>query len=107
MKVSDWLSKLDSHGTYDVKMLDELKEFGISPDDIPVAKYTVKEVAAQIQARGLGGEVWGEEEDRLVNGWELASALALHLVGSAPGDMMQGRGSSFRMNLEAIRNAGY
>jgi hypothetical protein len=106
MKPSDWLDLVDSHGIYDADMLGELDER--YRDAVPL--HTHAETVAAIERRGLGGELEPvtPEHDELFYGYQAASALAaLCLDGRIPGDRFSGRGSAFRANYSALKEAGY
>lgn len=100
-KPSELLRELDSHGIYNARALDECD---FDTDTVPT--FTVDETARTIEARGLGGTVSGSDEDRLIYGFSTATALARAFLGESPGLMFQGRGSSFRCDLEALEKAG-
>lgn len=101
-KPTELLDDLDSHGIYNAKMLDDCE---FDTDSVPT--FTIEETSERIRARGLGGQVEGYPEDRLIYGWTTATALAKVFCGDAPGLQFQGRGSSFRADLEALREAGH
>jgi hypothetical protein len=96
------LSDLDSHGIYDAAMLDEC-EFDTSC--VPVESQP--QVWAQIQNRGLGGDLTDNKDARLISGYKVATALAREYLGDAPGLAFHGRGSSFRADFAALEKAGH
>lgn len=98
---SEFLSKLDSHGIYDARLLDDC-DF----DTSAVGTVSLATQAAAMEQRGLGGELHGQMTDRTFTGWSAAASLARHYLGEAPGDAFMGRGSSFRANLKALSEGG-
>jgi hypothetical protein len=101
-KPSEFLEVIDSHGIYNAEML---KECEFETDTIP--RRTVKQTRRDIEHRDLGGSVEGDENDQLFYGWSASEALAARFLGEpTPGARFQGRGSLFRANLEALKEAG-
>lgn len=99
---SSFLEELDSHGIYGVGMLDECQF-----DTSMIPTYSMDETAAAIEQRGLGGRLEGDPNDRLFYGWTAATALAQAFLGRTPGNAFMGRGSSFRADLKALKEAGH
>jgi hypothetical protein len=98
-KPTDLLSDMDSHGIYDAAMLGEC-EF----DTSSVPTFTPEQTQINIEERGLGG-TFEPTSARSIYGWTTARALAVTFAGRAPGDAFNGRGSSFRANLRALKDA--
>jgi hypothetical protein len=104
VKPSDWLDLVDSHGIYDAEMLGELDERYRGA----VPLHTHAEAVHSIEARKLGGELEPETPGmELFYGYQAASALAKLCLDTIPGDMFTGRGSAFRANYSALKEAGY
>jgi hypothetical protein len=94
------LEQMDSHGIYAESILDPLPAHLRAV----VPTHTETEVIAQIKARGLGGSV-DKTDEMLVSGYMAATALAQAILGDAPGLAFHGRGSSFRADLAALKQA--
>jgi hypothetical protein len=101
-KPTDLLAELDSHGIYDAQMLDEC---GFDTSAVPVESHA--NVAAQIVARGLGGELAPDNGQGLISGYKVAYALAMQFLGDSPGTAYMGRGSSYRADYQALKDAGH
>lgn len=102
-KPTELLDAMDSHGIYAAAMLDEC-----TFDTSRIPQFTRKQTARQIGERGLGGELTpGPDDDLFLYGWTTASALAIALLGDSPGSSFHGRGSSFRADLKALKEAGF
>jgi hypothetical protein len=101
-KPSDLLDDLNSHDIVNVQILQQC-EF----DTSMIPTFTMKQTIASIKRRGLGGHLEGAESDVLIYGWTTARALAVKLLGNAPGDRFHGRGSAFRADKAALREAGF
>lgn len=101
MKVSEWLSGLNSHTIYDAKTLadDFKKNTGQQPC---WWTPTAAEVRRMIKQRGIGGICRGNAP--CANGYDVAAALAERFAGHH--SRMQGRGFLFFDCLEALQKAG-
>lgn len=98
---SEILSRMDGHGIYDVSILDEL-----SPEHkAMVPTFSQKHTAAIMDNRGLGGTLTDDTDAMLVFGYTTASAFASNLAGQT--SVKMGRGSSFRDNVQFVREAGF
>lgn len=98
--IADVLRNLDSHDIYDAAELErQLRDAGYSG---PVPSYTPKQVAGQIAARGLGGNLEPGFAEKLVAGFQLARAVAAYYGVAASGDQFNGRGSAFRAYIASI-----
>jgi hypothetical protein len=104
VKVSEWLAKLSSHTIYDSVDLGNRfrKECGMEPC---WPEHTVAECRKAIHARGVGGYVEGNPDDKTANGYEVAAALEKKIAGTTSWDKFMGRGSMFRASLQAIQIA--
>lgn len=99
-ELADWLADLDSHGVYDAEKLSELDE----ADRAVVPTQTPKQVAAAMEARGLGG--WLDTDaGRLFTGYATAEALCRRRLGELPNTVLRlhGRGSIQRACIQALR----
>jgi hypothetical protein len=101
MKPSEFLAQLEGHGIYDVVMLYDLDEQ--YRDCVPV--FTQKQTQQVMDNRGLGGTLTMDTSVKLIYGYTTADALARKLAGKTSTKM--GRGSSFRDNVEIVREAGF
>ena len=101
-KPTDLLAEMDSHGVYSAKMLGDC-EFDTST--VPVESHA--SIEAQIKARGLGGWMEPDNGAGLITGYKVATALARKFLGDAPGLAFHGRGSSFRADVAALKEAGH
>lgn len=101
-KPSDLLAVIDSHGIYNVAMLEDCE---FDTDTIPTA--TVERRREEIDARGLGGYTVGDLEDETFTGWGAAEALAEKYLGENPGKQFMGRGRIFNACKSALKADGF
>ena len=99
-ELADWVADLDSHGVYDAEMLKQLDE----ADRAVVPTQTPTQVAAAMEARGLGGWV-DTDAGRLFTGYVAAEALCRRRLGELPASVLRlhGRGSIQRACVQALR----
>src|SRR5206468_2656445 len=100
-KPTELLAQMDGHGIYTAEMLDRCT-FDVSM----VPTMTVAATREAIAARGLGGELDGEDTEQTVWGYTTAGALADYYTPNGASGKM-GRGSSFRDNVELLKAAGH
>jgi hypothetical protein len=104
MKISEWLSELDSHGIYDNAAC--RADFQAKTAKQPSwPGHTMTRTLAYIKHRGIGGHVDGHPDQRMSYGWEIAEGLADKY---APGPRMsfEGRGRRFREAISVLIKAG-
>jgi hypothetical protein len=130
MKLTEFLAEnMDSH---DLVGLDVFKEAGkvvdnatfvetpergwqITTDDgkqVTVRGRSVGEINRSMSVERVGpkGLMLAPDADLsavATPAWVLMSTLARGLTGASPGDQFMGRGTAFRADLKAIREAGY
>lgn len=107
MKVSDWLSELDSHDIYDSTFAkaDCLEKTGV---EINWPEHSHQQTASAIKQRGLGGSLKVDAAGKMCYGWEMAEAAARQLLKQPLWSSGYfGRGRQFRAAVEALVEAGY
>lgn len=104
-KVHAWLADLDSHEIYNAVGCAE--DFRAATGREPCwPTHSVARTKADIEARGFGGEVSGQDHDLVAYGWEIAEALADALLpGQCPYGMYSGRRKRFDVVLRALKEA--
>ena len=115
--LADWLCDFHSHGIYaaipELKKLEPhfsldvdrhllIAQKGEIPCIIHLPLYTDKEIAKQIEARGLGGSVTKTDE-LLFGGYQMAESIAAQVADFHSGK--SGRGSRYQECLIALRRA--
>ena len=104
MKVHEWLEKfVDSHAIQDHEKLSAsfLEHTGKEPC---WPTHTVRDTNKEAGTfKGPVALVAGPDHLLVSYGWQVAEALESKLVGTASYAMFNGRGSSFRAGLEALK----
>jgi hypothetical protein len=100
-KPSEFLDTLDGHGIYNATRLQEC-DFDVSF----VPTFSMQQTIDAIKARGLGGNLHGDEDARVIWGYTTSAALAKQYLDHVPSGRLHGRGSGFRADLAALKEAG-
>jgi hypothetical protein len=110
--LSEWLSQFHSHGIY--AAVEELKKlephFSVEKETlvaedgtvIRLPLYTDKQLAKQIENRGLGGEV-KKTDELMFGGYQMAESIAAQVLDFYSSKM--GRGSRYRECVGALAKA--
>lgn len=114
--LGEWLGGYHSHGVYAETAFDELEPIGFTYKDgvitevesgksvrVPLQSSTV--VRQEIEARGLGGSV-ADTSEPLWTGYVLSTVLACWTLGRDPSGHLNGRGTRFATQVQAMRTFG-
>lgn len=125
VKVSDWMGGIDSHTIYDhAALMADLEEHTdatvIDGDVVKVGERTayvpgvtvrdLRRTQGAVETGNPKGAYFPEEIDpdlKVIAGFSLARALANGLAGHTPGDDFYGRGTAYRANVRALKEAGF
>lgn len=105
-KISEWLARRGSHDIYNFEKISAdftLKTGQEWPDYVTVS--TVGATKEAIVARGLGGNISGEDDVRCVWGYAMAADFSHALTGFVSNKF--GRGRIFSECIDALRRAGF
>ena len=104
MKLSEWLETIESHGIYKADKIAERfkRETG---HDACWSTQSVNAVKEEMQDRGCGGYVKGEDSERAATGYIMAMAIARKHVPGFKSTKM-GRGFAFHEALDALKAIG-
>jgi hypothetical protein len=109
-KPSEWLGELDSHGIYDSRALMARYELETGQKAPGWPEHFPAETRQHIKARGLGGEMKTDTPELQLQayGWEIARALEAALVPKSQqlSHVVEGRGSAYRLCVEALQRMG-